>query len=72
MFRTADGWESVDYKSDQVDLATLVDLYGDQVRQYPNHWAAITGTPVAYAGLSSVREGQRSGNLTLTCCSVPS
>ena len=62
-FRTADGWELVDYKTDQVDLATLVDLYGDQVRQYATHWAAITGSPVAYAGLYSVRQGQRSGNL---------
>jgi ATP-dependent helicase/nuclease subunit A len=62
-FRTADGWELVDYKTDQVDLATLVDLYGDQVRQYANHWRAITGTPVAYAGLYSVREGERTRNL---------
>jgi ATP-dependent exoDNAse (exonuclease V) beta subunit len=62
-FRTADGWELVDYKTDQVDLATLVDLYDEQVRQYATHWAAITGSPVAYAGLYSVRQGQRSGNL---------
>ncbi|HWT78465.1 MAG TPA: PD-(D/E)XK nuclease family protein, partial [Candidatus Methylomirabilis sp.] len=62
-FKTADGWELVDYKTDQVDLATLVDLYGDQVRQYAAHWATITGTRVAHASLYSVREGQGSRNI---------
>jgi ATP-dependent helicase/nuclease subunit A len=62
-FRTAQGWELVDYKTDQVDADSLVELYGDQVRQYAKHWAALTGTPVAYAGLYSVREGQCSRNL---------
>ncbi len=62
-FRTADGWELVDYKTDQVDLETLVDLYGDQVRQYAKHWAALTGAPVKYAGLYSVREAQCTRNL---------
>lgn len=32
-FRTADGWELVDYKTDQVDVESLVGLYDDQVRQ---------------------------------------
>ena len=62
-FRTADGWELVDYKTDQVDMATLVDLYGDQVRQYAKHWAAVTGAPVKFAGLYSVRGGQSTRNL---------
>jgi ATP-dependent helicase/nuclease subunit A len=62
-FRTADGWELVEYKTDQVDLATLVDLYGDQVRQYAKHWAELTGAPVKFAGLYSVREGQVTRNL---------
>ena len=62
-FRTADGWELVDYKTDQVDVESLVGLYGDQVRQYAKHWAALTGAPVKYAGLYSVREGQVTRNL---------
>lgn len=36
-FRTADGWELVDYKADQVAAESLVELYGDQVRQYAKH-----------------------------------
>jgi ATP-dependent helicase/nuclease subunit A len=62
-FRTADGWELVDYKTDQVDTDSLVELYGDQVRQYAKHWAALTGTPVKYAGLYSVRGAQCTRNL---------
>ena len=62
-FRTGEGWELVDYKTDQVDAESLVTLYGDQVRQYATHWAAVTGTPVKFAGLYSVREGQCTRNL---------
>jgi ATP-dependent exoDNAse (exonuclease V) beta subunit len=62
-FRTADGWELVDYKTDQVDAESLVELYGDQVRQYAKHWAALAGAPVKYAGLYSVRGGQCTRNL---------
>ncbi len=70
-FRTADGWELVDYKTDQVDLATLVDLYGDQVRQYAKHWAELTGAPVKFAGLYSIRGGQCTRNLTITPSADP-
>jgi ATP-dependent helicase/nuclease subunit A len=62
-FRIADGWELVDYKTDQVDVESLVELYGDQVRQYAKHWAALTGAPVKFAGLYSVRGGQYTRNL---------
>jgi ATP-dependent helicase/nuclease subunit A len=62
-FRTPDGWELVDYKTDQVDAESLVGLYGDQVRQYAKHWAELTGAPVKYAGLYSVREAQCTRNL---------
>jgi len=55
--------ELVDYKTDQVDVESLVGLYGDQVRQYAKHWAAVTGAPVKFAGLYSVREGQVTRNL---------
>ena len=55
--------ELVDYKTDQVDMATLVNLYGDQVRQYAKHWAAFAGAPVKFSGLYSVRGGQCTRNL---------
>jgi len=55
--------ELVDYKTDQVDIGSLVGLYGDQVRQYAKHWAALAGAPVRFAGLYSVREGQVTRNL---------
>ncbi|HTU01984.1 MAG TPA: PD-(D/E)XK nuclease family protein, partial [Candidatus Sulfotelmatobacter sp.] len=63
-FRTADGWELVDYKTDQVDVETLVELYGDQVRQYAKQWASLTAARVKYAGLYSVREGRCTRSLT--------
>jgi hypothetical protein len=51
------------YKTDQVDVESLVTLYGDQVRQYAKHWAAVTGVSVKYAGLYSVRDAQCTRNL---------
>jgi ATP-dependent helicase/nuclease subunit A len=54
-FRTAAGWELVDYKTDQADIATLQAQYAQQVRQYATQWAALTGAAVTYAGLYSVR-----------------
>jgi ATP-dependent helicase/nuclease subunit A len=62
-FRTPAGWSLIDYKTDQADLATLTALYGDQVRQYATHWAALTGIPVAHAGLFAVREDRESNDL---------
>jgi ATP-dependent helicase/nuclease subunit A len=53
-FRTSAGWELVDYKTDQADVATLAARYGDQVRHYAVRWAALTGEPVVYAGLYAV------------------
>jgi hypothetical protein len=60
---TAAGWELVDYKTDQADVATLAARYGDQVRQYAVQWGALTGTPVTYAGLYGVREQAPSSEL---------
>ena len=62
-FRTSDGWDLVDYKTDQADLTTLTARYADQVRQYATHWSALTGTLVAYSGLYSVRSGEMSVDL---------
>jgi ATP-dependent helicase/nuclease subunit A len=62
-FKSPAGWELVDYKTDQADTGTLARLYGDQVRLYATHWAALTGARVAYAGLYSVRDGVCTPNL---------
>ena len=59
-FRTDAGWSLIDYKTDQLDLATLTTGYADQVRAYARSWATLTGTPVVYAGLFAIREGRRS------------
>jgi ATP-dependent exoDNAse (exonuclease V) beta subunit len=62
-FRGPDGWELVDYKTDQADVATLAAQYGDQVLQYAAQWAALTGQPVARACVYAVRAQAASGNL---------
>jgi ATP-dependent helicase/nuclease subunit A len=62
-FRAAEGWSLIDYKTDQADLATLTARHATQVGQYATHWAALTGSPVAYAGLYSVRSGNVSEDL---------
>jgi len=62
-FRTDTGWSLIDYKTDQLDLATLTTQYANQVRQYATHWSTLTGAPTAYAGLYGVRAGQLSADL---------
>jgi ATP-dependent exoDNAse (exonuclease V) beta subunit len=59
-FRTARGWDLVDYKTDQADMAELVTRYDEQVRAYATQWARLTGSPVTYAGLYAVREARLS------------
>jgi ATP-dependent exoDNAse (exonuclease V) beta subunit len=63
VFLGPDGWELVDYKTDQVDLKTLAARYGEQVRQYATQWAALTRGPVGHASIYAVREQARSANL---------
>jgi ATP-dependent exoDNAse (exonuclease V) beta subunit len=55
-FRGPDGWELVDYKTDQADVATLAARYADQVRQYAAQWAVLTDSTVAHAGIYGVRD----------------
>jgi ATP-dependent exoDNAse (exonuclease V) beta subunit len=62
-FRGPDGWELVDYKTDQADVATLAARYGDQVRLYAAQWTALTGGPVRHTGVYAVREQTQSGSL---------
>ena len=63
LYRNSKGWHLVDYKTDRVPLAALCDLYGDQIRQYARHWAAISQEPLVYAGLYSTSLGMRSQDL---------
>ena len=63
-FKTAAGWELVDHKTDQVEIETLIERYGDQVRIYATHWAGLAAGLVTYAGLYSVRDGATTPNLT--------
>jgi ATP-dependent helicase/nuclease subunit A len=62
-FRGPDGWELVDYKTDQADVATLAARYGEQVRQYAGQWATLTGGRISMACLYAVREQAASINL---------
>ena len=54
--KCSEGWHIIDYKSDVAGMDQLVETYGAQVRAYATLWARITGEPVAFAGLYSVRE----------------
>jgi len=54
--KCSEGWHIIDYKSDLAGMDQLVETYGAQVRAYATLWARITGEPVAFAGLYSVRE----------------
>jgi len=56
-YRVDGGWELVDYKTDVIedDVPPWVERYAPQVRLYARHWAAITGEPVARAGLFFTR-----------------
>jgi ATP-dependent helicase/nuclease subunit A len=62
-FRGPDGWELVDYKTDQSNVATLAVRYGEQVRRYAAQWAALAEAPVAHAGVYGVREQRLSEDL---------
>jgi ATP-dependent helicase/nuclease subunit A len=54
--KCSDGWHIIDYKSDVAPLNELAATYGAQVRAYGALWSRITGEPVAFAGLYSLRE----------------
>ncbi len=59
-YRTATGWEVIDYKTDDVEgrLAALVEAYRPQVTTYARHWSALTGGAAVRAGLFFVRSGE--------------
>ena len=56
VYRTADGWEIVDYKTDDPEgrVDALVAAYTPQVTAYARQWGKLTGRPVR-AGLFFVR-----------------
>ncbi len=54
--KCSDGWHIIDYKSDVAGMDQLVETYGEQVWAYAALWGRISGGPVAFAGLYSVRE----------------
>jgi len=63
VFKSSEGWHIIDYKSDVAGMDQLVETYGEQVRAYSALWGRISGEPVAFAGLYSVREQTLSANL---------
>jgi ATP-dependent exoDNAse (exonuclease V) beta subunit len=63
LYRNSKGWHLIDYKTDRLPLASLCDLYGDQIRQYARHWAAISKEPLVYAGIYSTQLRMRSHDL---------
>jgi ATP-dependent helicase/nuclease subunit A len=63
--RFTEGWHIIDYKSDVAPMAQLAVTYGEQVRSYAALWSRISGEPVAFAGLFSVRERRLSADLRI-------
>lgn len=57
LFRDAGGWHIVDFKTDKVDDAAMLDSlsrdhpYMQQVQRYAEVWQELTGAPVASASL---------------------
>jgi ATP-dependent helicase/nuclease subunit A len=54
IFREAEGWVIVDYKTDDLSLADLphaIDVYRGQLLEYARIWRACTGQPVKTLGL---------------------
>ena len=59
VFKTADGWTLIDYKTDQLGAGVdqLAAHYAPQIRAYAEHWSAQVNTPTR-AGLHFVRNGE--------------
>lgn len=65
VYRTPEGWEMVDYKTDPVSVPALATTYAPQVRQYAAAWSRLTGTPVTFAGLFGIHHGEVSASLVV-------
>ena len=59
VFKTADGWTLIDYKTDQLGAGVdqLAAHYAPQIRAYAEHWSAQVNTPTR-AGLHFIRNGE--------------
>jgi hypothetical protein len=62
-FRTAAGWELLDYKTDQLPPAALIQRYREQIHSYSTSWRTFTADPIHYAGLYSIRDATLSRSL---------
>lgn len=61
VYRTEDGWEILDYKTDQVvesSADALVRRYSGQVLAYQSHWQEVIAEPVRRSGIYAVRADQ--------------
>jgi ATP-dependent exoDNAse (exonuclease V) beta subunit len=61
VYHTADGWEILDYKTDQVSQSSadaLVRRYAGQVLAYQSHWETAISEPVLRCGIYAVRGDQ--------------
>ena len=58
VYRAADGWRIVDYKTDRVEggIAELLERHGLQLGSYVNAWHVVTGEAPARAGIFGVRD----------------
>lgn len=65
VFKSSEGWNIIDYKSDVAGMDQLTEMYGEQVRAYAELWERISGEPVAFAGLYSVRALALSADLRI-------
>lgn len=65
VYRDADGWHIVDFKTDRVASSEAAETlapdhaYRDQIRQYADAWEALTGDPVASGSLWFTETGTR-------------
>jgi ATP-dependent exoDNAse (exonuclease V) beta subunit len=59
VYRPADRWRILDYKTDQVrDAAVLVDRYMDQIEQYARAWSRVAAVSQPTGALYAVRTEQ--------------
>jgi hypothetical protein len=60
VYRAADGWRIVDYKTDRVEggVAELVERHGAQLGAYVHAWRTATGETPTRAGIFGVRDVQ--------------
>lgn len=61
VYHTQDGWEILDYKTDQIrsgSVEPLIQRYASQLLTYQKHWAKIISKSVHRTGIYALRRGQ--------------